>query len=66
MQAAENKLAENADYAPWKAKYDQDRKTITRTNYEVDFINTFTKLTNLGAKFDEFAYLHSRPGVRLA
>lgn len=52
--------AESEEFAKWKLDYDRSRATVTRTNYEVDFITAFTKLTALGAKLDPDAYLHSR------
>lgn len=53
MQAAEEKLAaENEKYAKIKLDFDRSRATVTRTNYEVDFIDGFTKLAALGAKFN--------------
>jgi len=58
---AEEYLATEPEFAVWKDNYDKSRKTLTRTNYEVDFITYFTRLTSLGAKFDTLAYL--RPVV---
>eukprot|EP01023_Acetabularia_acetabulum_P022476 TRINITY_DN220_c0_g2_i2.p1 TRINITY_DN220_c0_g2~~TRINITY_DN220_c0_g2_i2.p1 ORF type:complete len:370 (-),score=60.81 TRINITY_DN220_c0_g2_i2:211-1248(-) len=57
--AAEQEFA-NYDqvYADLKLSYDRSRKTITRTDYEVDFANYFNRLANLGTKFDPDAYLH--------
>ena len=34
----------------------QSRDTVTRTNYEVDFIETLNKIASLGAKFDRTKY----------
>ncbi|DBA96610.1 TPA: hypothetical protein ACH3X1_015471 [Trebouxia sp. C0004] len=56
--AAEAALAEDNDFKGWKAKYDRSRRTVTRTEYEVDFITYFTKIANLGAKFDGNKYLY--------
>eukprot|EP00210_Caulerpa_lentillifera_P005376 g5138.t1 len=55
--AAEEYLATDPGFAVWKKEYDKSKKTITRTNYEVDFITYFDRLTSLGAKFDPLAYL---------
>lgn len=44
-----------------KEAYDRSRKTITRTDYEVDFIAYFTDLSNLGATFTKDAYLTPEP-----
>lgn len=53
MQKYEEMLAaDSEEFAKWKLDYDRSRRTVTRTNYEVDFITAFTKLTNLGAKYD--------------
>lgn len=53
LQAAEERLAAESEvYAAFKLDYDRSRYTVTRTNYEVDFINSFTKLATLGAKFN--------------
>ena len=66
MQAYEEQLASDGKtFSDFKKKYDSERRTTTRTNYEVDFIDNFTKLTALGAKFDKLAYLHPIAGVRL-
>jgi L-ascorbate peroxidase len=58
MQAAEQSLAADSDFAGWKKKYDRSRATVTRTEYEVDFIDFFTRLANLGANIDREAYLY--------
>ncbi|EFJ45738.1 hypothetical protein VOLCADRAFT_105827 [Volvox carteri f. nagariensis] len=47
-----------AAFKGYKQNYDRSRKTVTRTDYEVDFIDYFTLLTNLGASFKKDAYLH--------
>lgn len=56
--AAEESLAKDDDFKSWKNKYDRSRRTVTRTEYEVDFITYFTKIANLGAKFDGSKYLY--------
>lgn len=56
--AAEASLAADDDFKGWKSKYDRSRRTVTRTEYEVDFITYFTKIANLGAKFDGNKYLY--------
>lgn len=66
VQAKEAELAaNNSTFNNFKQSYDLARTTVTRTNYEVDFINAFNKLSDLGAKFDPDAYLHSKEIVRL-
>lgn len=60
MQETEDKwAAENPTFAGLQKKYNISRRTVTRTDYEVDFINYFTKLVNLGAKYNTDAYLYS-------
>jgi hypothetical protein len=60
VQGYEQKLAaEDKQFAEFKKSYDRERETTTRTTYEVDFANYFTKLANLGAKFNSDAYLHT-------
>lgn len=56
---AEEKLATIPEYAVWKKEYDRSRRTVTRNDYEIDFVNKFTQLTDLGAKYDDLAYLHA-------
>lgn len=61
MQETEDKwAAEDPAFAGLQKKYNISRKTVTRTDYEVDFINYFTRLTSpsLGAKFLPDAYLY--------
>ncbi|GLC42901.1 hypothetical protein PLESTB_001812400 [Pleodorina starrii] len=50
--------ADPATFKGYKQNYDRSRKTVTRTDYEVDFIDYFTLLTGLGATFKKDAYLH--------
>ncbi|CAK0787502.1 hypothetical protein CVIRNUC_010722 [Coccomyxa viridis] len=47
----------NNAYKGLKLKYDRSRDTVTRTDYEVDFIDFFTRLTRLGAKVNPDLYL---------
>ncbi|GMH41041.1 hypothetical protein BSKO_08951 [Bryopsis sp. KO-2023] len=49
--------ADPEKFQTWKAKYDKSRRTVTRTDYEVDFVEFFTRLANLGTTFDKLAYL---------
>ncbi|GAX83707.1 hypothetical protein CEUSTIGMA_g11132.t1 [Chlamydomonas eustigma] len=44
-------------FADAKADYDKSRRSIARTNYEVDFAVVYNKLTNLGASYNPDAYL---------
>ncbi|GFR53080.1 hypothetical protein Agub_g15788, partial [Astrephomene gubernaculifera] len=48
---------DGAAFAGAKTNYDRSRRTVTRTDYEVDFIDYFTQLTSLGATFKPNAYL---------
>lgn len=48
----------SSQYAGIKKDYDVSRKTVTRTNYEMDFIDVYNKLYSLGATFNPNAYLH--------
>lgn len=55
---AEDKLAaDDAEFGQWKAKYDRSKRTTTRTEFEVDYIEFIAKLGSLGATFDRNAYL---------
>jgi len=67
IEAAEAKLAKDDPqaFASYQADYDRSRKTLTRTEYEVDFINAFTKLSDLGAKFEKDAYLYPEKSLVL-
>ncbi len=38
--------------------YDRSRRSLSRTDYEVDFATFFNRLSFLGAKVDPDAYLH--------
>lgn len=57
-KAAEEAFAADPAFEPWKNKYDQSRSTNFRQDYEIDFVNFFNKLADLGAKFDKNAYLY--------
>ncbi|KAF8056140.1 AK1 [Scenedesmus sp. PABB004] len=52
-------------FAGAKADADRSRGTLTRTDYEVEFINAFTKLAATGAVFDPDAYLHPEETLAL-
>ncbi|CAL8460517.1 g46 [Coccomyxa elongata] len=59
QKAEQDFAAADPQFAELKQKYDRSRKTVTRTDYEVDFIDFFTRLTGprVGAKFNPVAYL---------
>lgn len=48
-------------YTGIKRGFDISRKTVTRTDYEVDFAAIFNKLCRLGATFNPDAYLYRVP-----
>ena len=52
-------------YEEWLKKYQKSRRTVTRTDYEVDFIDAFTRLASL-ASFDPDAYLVEREPVDIS
>uniref|UniRef100_A0A383W9J5 Plant heme peroxidase family profile domain-containing protein n=1 Tax=Tetradesmus obliquus TaxID=3088 RepID=A0A383W9J5_TETOB len=54
-----------ANFAGVKRDMDRSRGTLTRTDYEVEFINTFTKLAAMGATFNPDAYLHTETTLQL-
>lgn len=58
--AAEAALATGAPeaFAEYRVKYDKSKASNFRTDYEVDFNEYLNKLANLGAKFDNEAYLY--------
>ena len=45
-------------YEDIKRAYDRSRDTVSRTDYEVDFVAAFNKLTSLGPKLNPNAYLY--------
>eukprot|EP00798_Chlamydomonas_sp_ICE-L_P010122 gene10122-8022_t len=51
-------VAADPAFASIKKSYDVSRATVTRTNYEVDFINFITRAFNLGTKIDSTVYLY--------
>ena len=64
---AEQKLvdANPSSYKEWLSKYQKSRRTVTRTDYEVDFIDAFTRLCSL-ASFDPDAYLIEREPIDIS
>lgn len=51
------RLAADETFTKWKRKYDRSKATVTRTDYEVDFIQYFDKLQGLGVTKVPQAYL---------
>ncbi|XP_027331312.1 thylakoid lumenal 29 kDa protein, chloroplastic isoform X2 [Abrus precatorius] len=63
--ATETLLATDPDVAPWVQKYQRSRETVSQTDYEVDLITTFTKLSTLGQQINYEAYTYARPKIDL-
>uniref|UniRef100_A0A0D6R8I7 Plant heme peroxidase family profile domain-containing protein n=1 Tax=Araucaria cunninghamii TaxID=56994 RepID=A0A0D6R8I7_ARACU len=57
--ATEAKLALDPEVARWVDKYQRSRETVSQTDYEVDLITTFTKLSCLGQNINYEAYTYS-------
>ncbi|XP_058747761.1 thylakoid lumenal 29 kDa protein, chloroplastic [Vicia villosa] len=63
QDATEALLASDPDVAPWVQKYQRSRETVSRTDYEVDLITTFTKLSTLGQNINYEAYTYPRKKI---
>ncbi|ESW13206.1 hypothetical protein PHAVU_008G176700 [Phaseolus vulgaris] len=63
QSATETLLASDPDVAPWVQKYQRSRETVSRTDYEVDLITTFTKLSTLGQQINYEAYTYPPPKI---
>ncbi|MED6108869.1 Thylakoid lumenal 29 kDa protein, chloroplastic [Stylosanthes scabra] len=61
--ATEALLASDKDVAPWVEKYQRSRETVSQTDYEVDLITTFTKLSTLGQQINYEAYTYAPPKI---
>ncbi|XP_061364237.1 thylakoid lumenal 29 kDa protein, chloroplastic isoform X2 [Gastrolobium bilobum] len=61
--ATETLLATDPDVTPWVQKYQRSRETVSQTDYEVDLITTFTKLSTLGQQINYEAYTYARPKI---
>jgi hypothetical protein len=59
----EAKLATDPDIAPWVKKYQDSRKTVSQTDYEVDLITAFSRLSTLGQTINYEAYSYYIPTV---
>lgn len=66
QMATESLLASDPDVRPWVEKYQQSRETVSETNYQVDLINTLTKLSSLGQQINYEAYTYPRQKVELS
>ena len=62
MPVAEDAMvaANFSSFDEWKRKYQKSRRTVTRTDYEVDFVEAFTRLVSNLAVFNEDAILTPR------
>eukprot|EP00252_Welwitschia_mirabilis_P000540 TRINITY_DN1050_c0_g1_i2.p1 TRINITY_DN1050_c0_g1~~TRINITY_DN1050_c0_g1_i2.p1 ORF type:complete len:355 (+),score=76.26 TRINITY_DN1050_c0_g1_i2:204-1268(+) len=60
QEATEAKLATDPEVSPWVEKYQRSRETVSQTDYEVDLINAFTKLSCLGQNINYEAYTYPR------
>ncbi|CAB4297688.1 unnamed protein product [Prunus armeniaca] len=56
--ATETLLAADPEVFPWVQKYQRSRETVSETDYEVDLITTFTKLSSLGQQINYEAYTY--------
>ncbi|CAN6542792.1 unnamed protein product [Malus baccata var. baccata] len=56
--ATETLLAADPEVFPWVQKYQRSRETVSETDYEVDMITTFTKLSTLGQQINYEAYTY--------
>lgn len=56
--ATEQLLASDPEVLPWVEKYQRSRETVSQTDYEVDLINTLTKLGSLGQNINYEAYTY--------
>ncbi|KAI5058066.1 hypothetical protein GOP47_0026236 [Adiantum capillus-veneris] len=65
LSVTEAKLASDPEIAPWVDKYQKSRATVSQTDYEVDLITTFTKLSTLGQTINYEAYSYAPPRIKL-
>ncbi|KAK9219548.1 hypothetical protein WN943_008194 [Citrus x changshan-huyou] len=63
--ATEALLATDKDVSPWVQKYQRSRETVSQTDYEVDLITTFTKLSSLGQQINYEAYTYPAQKIEL-
>ncbi|KAG0571136.1 hypothetical protein M758_6G204500 [Ceratodon purpureus] len=54
--ATEAKFAADPEMAPWVKKYQESRETVSQTDYEVDLITIFTRLSVIGQSINYEAY----------
>ncbi|CAI5526361.1 unnamed protein product [Closterium sp. Naga37s-1] len=65
LEGVEAKLAGDEEMSKWVTKYRKSRTTVSQTDYEVDLIGAFLKLSLLGAPIDTEAYTYEPPRVQL-
>ncbi|KAJ8627712.1 hypothetical protein MRB53_021019 [Persea americana] len=58
QSATESLLASDPEVLPWVQKYQRSRETVSQTDYEVDLITTFTKMSYLGQEINYEAYTY--------
>ncbi|XP_024520798.1 thylakoid lumenal 29 kDa protein, chloroplastic isoform X1 [Selaginella moellendorffii] len=56
--AMDAKLAQDSELARWVKKYQDSRETVSQTDYEVDLIGAFTRLSILGQSINYEAYTY--------
>lgn len=59
VEAIEAKLATDPEFAPYVEKYRKSRLTVSETDYEVDLINAFAKLSTIGIPINYEAYTYA-------
>lgn len=64
--ATEQLLATDPQVAPWVQKYQRSRETVSQTDYEVDLITAFTKLSCLGQQINFEAYTYPVERINLS
>lgn len=64
--ATEALLTTDKDVSPWVQKYQRSRETVSQTDYEVDLITTFTKLSSLGQQINYEAYTYPVQKIELS
>ncbi|KAJ4843536.1 hypothetical protein Tsubulata_016339 [Turnera subulata] len=64
--ATEALLATDPEVLPWVQKYQRSRETVSQTDYEVDLITTFTKISSLGQQINYEAYTYPVKKIELS
>ncbi|OMP01268.1 Heme peroxidase, plant/fungal/bacterial [Corchorus olitorius] len=66
QNATEALLITDSEVSPWVQKYQRSRETVSQTDYEVDLITTFTKLSSLGQQINYEAYTYPTKKIELS